>query len=99
MLAFIIIAIIVFFVIKALCSKKEEDKTPPSPPTEDVYILGCNGDCGYFIPKFHKNANGEYDVDKKMCYCKYLNQSVRRGGPCAFAKDHPDKLGKSLFDD
>ena len=68
------------------------------PPTGDVVIIGCNCECGYATLEFEENENGDYN-STNMIYCDYQRKRVRKGSKCPYAKDHPDKLRKSLFDD
>ncbi len=101
MWAFIIIIVIAIAAYSLLFSdknKKSKSSEPPTPPTFDAVIIGCNCDCGYATPEFKKNANGDYD-GTNMIYCAYQKKSVRRGSKCPYAEDYPDKLGKSVFED
>ena len=83
--------------------KVDKQNKPIQPPRGDVTIIGCLVDCGYFVPKFKESSNGNLDFVKRngrvAGFCNYQNCDVCQGGPCKFAKDHPDKLGKSVFDD
>lgn len=101
LLLIIIVALVVLFIIKGI--EGTPNHKPVTPPSADVTIIGCQVDCGYFVPKFKESSNGDYDFVKKngrvVGFCKYQNCDVCQGGPCKFAKDHPDKLSKSVFDD
>jgi hypothetical protein len=94
----IVIAIVAYSLLFSDKNKKSKSSEPPTPPTFDAVIIGCNCDCGYATPEFKKNANGDYD-GTNMIYCAYQKKSVRRGSKCPYAEDYPDKLGKSVFED
>lgn len=78
----------VFWAAKKVLSKKEVK--PPEPPTTTVYMLGCNGRCGYFIPDF--------EAGDRMVYCQYQKKTVKQGSDCPFKDDHPDLVRKGSFD-
>lgn len=92
------IAVAVIFYIKNQNNKTRKAK-PIKPPSADVILIGCEVDCGYFVPKL----NGNYDFVKQngrvVGFCNYQNCETCQGRPCQFAKDHPEKLEKSVFDD
>ena len=94
----IVIAIVAYSLLFSDKNKKSKSSEPPTPPTFDAVIIGCNCDCGYATPEFKKNANGDYD-GTNMIHCAYQKKSVRRGSKCPYAEDYPDKLGKSVFED
>ena len=94
----IVIAIVAYSLLFSDKNKKSKSSEPPTPPTFDAVIIGCNCDCGYATPEFKKNAHGDYD-GTNMIYCAYQKKSVRRGSKCPYAEDYPDKLGKSVFED
>ncbi len=100
MLVFIVIivaAIAAYFLLFSGKSKCRRSSKPPTPPTYDVIMIGCNCDCGYATPEFKESANGDYG-GTNMVYCAYQKRTVRRGSKCPYAVDYPDKLGKSDFD-
>lgn len=88
LLLIIIVAAIVSF-IKYLINNAKDSK-PIEPPSTNIYVLGCNGDCGYFIPDF--------EAGDRMVYCKYQKKTVRQGSKCPFLST-PDVLRKGSFDD
>lgn len=96
---FFIVTIAFVALLLIIGMEETKDNKPVTPPSADVRIIGCQVDCGYFVPKF----NGNYDFVKRngrvVGFCKYQNCDVCQGGPCKFAKDHPDKLVKGVFDD
>lgn len=79
---------IVIVVVAYLYIRKKKDEQPnyesPKPPTKDVYMLGCNWDCGYFVP--------DLEAGNGMVYCKYQGKTVRRGSDCPFKDAHRDQL-------
>lgn len=85
----VIIVAAIVCVIKNLMHKTKDNK-PVEPPSTNIYVLGCNGDCGYFIPDF--------DAGDRMVYCKYQQKTVRQGSKCPFI-NCPDLLRKGSFDD
>lgn len=54
----IVIAIVAYSLLFSDKNKKSKSSEPPTPPTFDAVIIGCNCDCGYATPEFKKNANG-----------------------------------------
>lgn len=98
MLAFIVILVIAVVIYFALFSgRPQKSDKPITPPTIDVHILGCHFNCGYATAEFQKNSKGDYDATGSF-YCAYQKKSVPGGSKCPYAEEHPDKLGKSLFD-
>lgn len=99
----ILIAIIV--IACAMYVKKSntatETKKPIEPPSGDVVVLGCcaSVDCGYYNAEVIRRSDGEFDLNFDVCYCAYQNKKVPRGASCPFAKEHPELLGKGVFDD
>lgn len=101
MLMFIVIIVLAIVAYSFLFSdkpKKSKSSEPPTPPTFDVVIMGCNCDCGYATPEFRKDANGNYEGTNRV-HCAYQKKTVRKGSKCPYAEDYPDKLGKSVFED
>ena len=94
----IVVAIVSYIFLFADRPRQSKSSQPPTPPTFDVVIIGCNCDCGYATPEFKKNENGNYD-GTNMVHCAYQDKTVRRGSKCPYAEDYPDKLGKSVFED
>ncbi|MBQ8232281.1 MAG: hypothetical protein IJZ34_10215 [Lachnospiraceae bacterium] len=93
---FWILLIVTLIIVVLIIKKKESSKQKKflSPPTEDVYILGCCGsvECGYWSPEVIKRADGGVDINSKKCYCAYNKQWVKEFSPCPFAKEHPELL-------
>lgn len=96
---FWIILIIIVGIIYVLYNvlKNGEKQESPMPPNEDVTILGCNGDCGYWSPEFYTKSDGTLEMNAKKCYCAYKKQWVKEFSECPFAKEHPELLRPSVF--
>ena len=90
----------VIYIVRRADEENHQANTPPEPPTEDVWIIGCRaGDCGYGSWEFYQDASGEWQMNNKVVNCKYQNKKVRAGSQCPFAKDHPELLRKGVFSD
>lgn len=95
---FWIILIIIFWVAISINSKAPEKpkkkKAPPSPPTDDVYVLGCSlcVDCGYLDPELEEQFDGSLFISRDKFYCRYKNKPMRAGERCPFASEHPELL-------
>ena len=63
LLLIIIVTLVVLFIIKGI--EGNPNHKPVTPPSADVTIIGCQVDCGYFVPKFKESSNGDYDFVKK----------------------------------
>ena len=91
------LAILIFVISNYKDTNKKNEEIEP--PTEDAAYMGCMMDCGYYTQEFYKDSNGKWEMSPDKGYCSYQNQIVKWGVPCQFAKDHPEQLKKSLFQD
>lgn len=97
----LIVGIVVYFVYKCTQQDNTYKSTPPTPPTEDVYMLGCCGnvECGYWSLEVTHGSDGHMNMNAGKCYCSYKKQWVKEFSECPLAKEHPELIVRgSVFD-